>query len=203
MDRAAPSTWHAASIPMGSSTAGRISATSNIASPNWIHGNNYAGIEPERFAAVMSSLALKHEDFTFIDFGSGKGRALLLASEFPFRRVTGFEFSPELHAVAQRNIRDWQPGAKGCGTVESVCTDFLDAVLPPEPSVLFFFDPCTPALFAHVLARIERSLREHPRPLWLVYVAPGMKEALLDAADFLVKEGSNAEFQFCWYRSRL
>jgi SAM-dependent methyltransferase len=174
----------------------------DIASPNWIHGNNYCGIEPERFAAVMSSLDVKHEDFVFIDFGSGKGRALLMASEFPFRRIIGIEFSPELHAAAERNIRKYRPGPKGCRAVESVCTDFLDAALPPEPSVLFFFDPCAGVLIPCVLDRIRSSLREHPRPLYLVYVAPGNKEKLLDAAHFLVKEGSDVQSQFCWYRSR-
>ncbi len=174
----------------------------DIASRNWIHGRDYAGIEAERFAAVMSSVALKHEEWTFIDFGSGKGRALLLASDWPFRRIIGLEFSADLHAVAAENIRKYRADPKGCRAVESVCIDFLDADLPPEPSVLFFFDPCAETLFHRVLDKIRDSLRRHPRPLCVIYVAPGRKEAMLDAADFLVKEGSNVEFQFCWYRSR-
>ena len=175
----------------------------DIASPNWIHGNNYCGIEPERFAAVMASVALRHEDFVFIDFGSGMGRALLMASEFPFRKVVGIEFSPELHTVATRNIRNYRRGANGCSSVESVCVDILNFVLPPEPSVLFLFDPCDDVLFPRILANIRDSLNQHPRPLHLIYVAPGKKEALLDATDFLVKQGRNAQFQFCWYRNRL
>src|SRR2546423_15631693 len=59
----------------------------NIASANWIHGGNYCGVSPEQFTSVMADVTLQHEDFTFIDFGSGKGRALLIASEFPFRRI--------------------------------------------------------------------------------------------------------------------
>jgi hypothetical protein len=55
----------------------------NIPSPNRIYGKDYSGVAPERFLAILSSLNLRFEDFTFIDFGSGKGRALLLASEFP------------------------------------------------------------------------------------------------------------------------
>ena len=56
----------------------------NIPSPNWIEGGDYLPIEPERFKRVIASLDIAFEEFTFIDFGSGKGRALLLASEFPF-----------------------------------------------------------------------------------------------------------------------
>ena len=39
--------------------------------------------------------------FCFIDFGSGKGRVLLVASHYPFREVVGVEFAPELHQIAQ------------------------------------------------------------------------------------------------------
>ena len=92
----------------------------NVASPNWIHGVNYTGIEPARFWMALLSVALKHDDFTFVDFGSGKGRALLMASEFPFPRVTGIEFSPELHAIAQKNIREYRRRRNGFGAVDSI-----------------------------------------------------------------------------------
>ena len=51
----------------------------HIASPNVVHGVNYCGVEPARFWRALLSVELRHEDFVFIDFGSGKGRAVLLA----------------------------------------------------------------------------------------------------------------------------
>jgi hypothetical protein len=77
--------------------------------------------------------------------------------------------------------------------------DFVDFVLPPEPAVLYFYEPCDDVVFARVLERIRQSLRAHPRPLHLIYMAPGSKEALLDTVDFLVKTGRHAGFQFCCY----
>src|SRR5215475_14101173 len=65
----------------------------NIQSPNWIDGNNYLAIAPERFNCVLQSLGISFDQYTFIDFGSGKGRALLLASEFPFKEIVGVEFA--------------------------------------------------------------------------------------------------------------
>jgi hypothetical protein len=171
----------------------------DIPSPNWIHGVNYVGIEPARFLAALLSVEIKHEDFVFIDYGSGKGRALLMASDFPFRRVTGIEFSPELHAVAEKNIRLYRQRPNGCSAVESLRMDFVDFVMPPEPAVLYFYEPCDDVVFTRVLERIRQSLREHPRPLHLIYMAPGSKEALLDTVDFLVKTGRHAGFQFCCY----
>jgi len=48
-----------------------------------------------------------------------------------------------------------------------------------------------------VLEKIRQSLVEHPRELWLIYVAPGRKERLLDAAEFLVKAGKNESPRYC------
>lgn len=173
----------------------------DIPSPNWIHGNNYAPIEPGRFQAILETLSIRFEDFLFIDFGSGKGRALLLASEAPFRKIIGIEFSPELHGDARSNIAKYNSARRRCPTVESVCGDFLEFPLPLEPSVLFFFDPCDWRVLAKMLERISESVRAQPRETYLVYVAPtAAKERLLDATSWLVKLARNSEHNFCIYR---
>ena len=138
----------------------------------------------------------------FIDFGSGKGRALLLASEFPFKRVVGVEFSPELHATAVDNIRKYRTQRQHCNAVDSVCMDFVDFHLPPEPSVLFFFDPCAETVFEIVLNNIERSIHEHPREIYIVYVAPSTNLHLLDSADFLLRLVRNPEYTFSLYKTK-
>ena len=76
----------------------------NIPSPNRVHGVNYIGIEPARFWTAMLSLELKHEEFLFVDFGSGRARALLMASEFPFRKVIGIEFSRGVRCCWRRSF---------------------------------------------------------------------------------------------------
>jgi SAM-dependent methyltransferase len=48
------------------------------------------------------------DEFTFIDIGCGKGRALLLASKFGFQRILGLELSSRLVAVAKTNISKYQ-----------------------------------------------------------------------------------------------
>ena len=172
-----------------------------ISSPNWIDGNNYLGIEPRRFESVLASLDIRFEDYTFIDFGSGKGRALLLASEFPFRRIIGIEFSPQLHATAESNIRAYHSATQKCGNVQSLNLDFVDFTLPPEPLILFFFDPCRVRVLAEVVTRIGQSLRERPRPLYLAYVAPRPEhEHLFASSGFLQETFRSAECNFCIYQ---
>lgn len=173
----------------------------NISSQNWIYGKHYSGIVPGRFFAALRSLQLQFEQFVFIDFGSGKGRALLLASEFPFKKIIGIEFAPALHAVAQRNIQQYSGHSRRCATIESVCMDFIEFELPIEPCVLYFLDPSRERILAKVLENIRRSWQKHPRPIYIVYFSPS-SEHLFDAADFLLKLARNDEQSFCIYRTR-
>jgi tRNA G46 methylase TrmB len=50
---------------------------------------------------TLNSIPLQPNVFAFIDMGSGKGRALLVASEFPFARIVGVEISRELSGIAE------------------------------------------------------------------------------------------------------
>jgi SAM-dependent methyltransferase len=174
----------------------------DIASPNWIDGNDYAPIEPERFRCALSSLGFAFEGFTFIDFGSGKGRALLLASEYRFKRIVGLEFSPELHRAAEENIRRYDSRTQQCRDIRSLNVDFANYALPPESSVLFFFHPCHTRVLSEVVAGIGRSFLSHPRPLYIVYVAPTQEqEHLFASVGFLEKVFNNMELRFCLYQA--
>ncbi len=176
----------------------------DIPSSNWIDGNDYAAIEPIRFKRVLAGFDIAFEDYTFVDFGSGKGRALLLASELPFKRIIGLEFSPDLHRTAEENIRRYSPATQKCRDIQSLNVDFADYALPPEASVLFFFHPCHARVLSGVVAGIGRSLRSHPRPLYIAYVAPTPgQEQLFASAGFLEKILDSTEFKFCLYRGRL
>ena len=174
----------------------------DIPSPNWIEGRNYAAIEPRRFERVMASLDVALEDFTFIDYGSGKGRALLLASHYPFRRIIGLEFSPQLNRIAKQNIQRYCSPQQKCANIELRDMDFVDFPLPPEPSVLFFFDPCGERVLREVIKQVEHSLRDHPRPLCVAYVAPRPEqEQLLRSSTFLKETHRSGEANFCIYQT--
>jgi hypothetical protein len=174
-----------------------------IPSPNWIYGFNYLPVDLEQFRKAMSTLKIEFNEFTFIDYGSGKGRALLFASSFPFKRIIGIEFAPELHAIAQKNILKYSSPEQKCKSLEAHCMDFTEYSLPPEPSVLFFDRPSEAMPLAKALESVSKSLRERPRRIYVVFIAPAYKEieAVLDGADFLVKVAENRDVAFIVYRS--
>ncbi len=140
-----------------------------IPGTTWQYGTPYWAIEPAVFVSLVGGLAIPYRDFTFVDFGSGKGRAVLLASEFPFRKVVGVEFSPELHEIARQNLRAFRSERQQCRDIELVLTDALEFALPDGPGVYYFNNPFVKEVMAGVVAGIERSCRERPREIYVLY----------------------------------
>lgn len=144
-------------------------------------GRAYQPAEPELFRYVLRALNIDHREFTFIDLGSGKGRALLLASEFPFRRIIGVELLPELHAIAQTNASRFSSPWQQCHQFDLWCGDARQFTFPAEPLLVFLFDPFPEYVLERVLSNLERSLREQPRAVVVVYLNPISEHVLSNA----------------------
>jgi SAM-dependent methyltransferase len=132
----------------------------------------YQPVAPEPFFQVLRQLPLDFRQSLFIDFGSGRGRAVLLASELPFKRVVGVEFSPELHRLAEANRRSYRSATQACRDIELVCLDAVAYPVPPEPAVYFFFNPFGEEVMRPVARNLAESLRRPPRPAFVVYFNP-------------------------------
>jgi SAM-dependent methyltransferase len=137
-----------------------------------LSGRGYQPSDPLTFHEVMAQLAVDFGEFTFLDMGSGKGRALLMASDYPFRRIIGVELLPELHAIAQDNVRKYSSPRQQCRNFEMHCGDARRFPLPPEPLVIFLFDPFPEEVLREVIAGVERSVREAPRKVLVAYQNP-------------------------------
>lgn len=155
--------------------------------------SSYQPIEEDFFRGLLTALDTDFQDFTFIDIGSGKGRALLLAAEYPFRRVVGVELLPELNAVARENIARFQSPRRQCSAVESVCGDATLFEFPNEPLVVYFFHPLLETGFSKVIANLQRSLQNSPRPVKVVYANPIFDEVVKNVTE-LEKIGGTHQY---------
>jgi len=156
----------------------------------------YQPTEPALFSEMIQSLqnhALQNHalpgqtsfdfrDFTFLDLGSGKGRTLLMASNYPFRRVVGVELLPALHQIAQENLRQYKSEMQKCSAIECVCADASTFPIPDEPLVMYLFNPLPEAGLRQVIANLERSLRVHPRALYVLYHNPLLENVVSENA---------------------
>ena len=132
----------------------------------------YQPTEPALFQAMMTCLEIEFNQFTFVDLGSGKGRTLLMASEYAFRKIVGVEILPALHKVAQENLARCKSESRKCFTVEAACGDATEFCFPAEPTVLYLFSPFEESGLKRVMARLDASLSAHPRPVYLLYHNP-------------------------------
>jgi SAM-dependent methyltransferase len=110
------------------------------------------------------------EDYTFIDFGSGKGRVVLLAAQLPFRRCIGVEINPELSRIAARNMERWQQIGNTASPMEAICSEATEFVFPDSPCVLYLFNPFKARVLSRLLDRIAFSFAQRPGELDLLYV---------------------------------
>ena len=90
----------------------------------------YFATEPWLFEQIMQAIPADFSQFTFVDLGSGKGRVLLMASDYPFQRIVGVEFMADLHRVAQKNITSYSSDHQRCRQIQAVCADARDFQFP-------------------------------------------------------------------------
>jgi SAM-dependent methyltransferase len=122
----------------------------------------YQPTDPALFHEMMAGLPIDFSQFTFIDIGSGKGRTLLLASEYPFRKIVGVEILAELDRAAQENIQAYKSPTKRCSQIQAICADARDFELPDEPLVLYLFNPLPEAPLLQLMERLGKSLAAAP-----------------------------------------
>jgi len=136
-------------------------------------GTHYQAVFPERFREALESLTIEYGDYTFIDFGSGKGRAVLLAAQYPFQKVIGVEFAEELHRTAELNWHSYvrQPEVC-CRVAEWHCMDAVAFPLPANPLVIYLYNPFGSTVMSKLIENVIRSCNSNPRSIYVLYLNP-------------------------------
>jgi hypothetical protein len=149
----------------------------------------YQPTEPALFREMIETLqqnGVNLSDLTFIDLGSGKGRTLLMASDYPFRRIAGVELLLSLHQIAQENLTHYKNSSQQCFALQTICSDATAFVFPEEPLLLYLFNPFPESGLRKTIQNLESSLRSHPRTAYVLYHNPLLEHVLSEQA-FLKK----------------
>jgi SAM-dependent methyltransferase len=156
----------------GTDTSGFVSADQLPAEEAArVHAVFYAGSQPGVLREGLKALP-PLETCTFVDLGCGKGRPLLVASEFPFRKIIGVELSPDLADVAKRNAAIFAGRFPGRTPVHIVVGDAGNFPMPSGDVVLFLYNPFGAEIVARVVQRVEAALRTELRSIYIVYYNP-------------------------------
>jgi SAM-dependent methyltransferase len=154
----------------------------------------------EMFDALERSAELDFREFTFLDLGSGKGRALLMASDYPFHRIIGVELLPALHEIALENLRSYKSERQRCLHLEAICADAASFPLPDEALVIYLFNPLPEAGLRRFLENLDQSLRAHPRRAYLVYHNPLLERVVSEYPRYEKVAGTH---QYSIFRSEV
>jgi SAM-dependent methyltransferase len=168
----------------GIETIAQVAGGDTVAGVHARAAVKYQPTPTQDFLALLDMLDIDHTRFLFIDVGAGKGRTLCAAALRPFRRVLGVEFSPALCSIAERNLARFHHPRQRCRELAVVCADAAELALPPEPAVIYLYNPFNEEVMAPFVANLAASLAAQPRELHVVYYN-ALQRRLFDACPAL------------------
>jgi len=123
--------------------------------------NLYLGSPARVTRHLIDSLDIDCSDYTFVDYGSGKGRVLFAAAEFPFKKVVGVEISQALDTIAANNLKSYH-GNSLLSEIELWCGDARQFPLPDGDIVLHMYHPFGPDILKEMLELIQQAKNAQP-----------------------------------------
>ena len=137
-----------------------------VQSENAAYGSKYQTTDPSVFLDAVQKVPIDARDFTFIDLGCGKGRALILAAKLGFRRVIGIEFSAELAQIARQNIHQVGIQAEILET-DASRFNFVDGNL-----LIYMYNPFGKSVMHSVVENLVAWRSHDKSQAYLVYINP-------------------------------
>ncbi len=121
-----------------------------------------------------------NENKSFVDFGCGKGRALIVAAHYGIKTITGIDFAQALCNVAEKNIQITKQLFPSVN-FEIICDDVVNYSIKKDQNVFFFFNPFDQVIMLRIVKNILASLKENERKIYVMYANPVNKEIFLSA----------------------
>jgi hypothetical protein len=121
---------------------------------------------------IFKTLRIKPED-AIIDFGSGKGGAIITFTKFPFSKISGVELSLELIRIAKENFR--RLNINGVELFHADATQFTEL---DDYNHFYFLHPFPRNIMKSVIGNIVNSLERKPRDATIIYNHPKHRDVV-------------------------
>ena len=159
---------------------------------NDAHNHGYSAIAPSvfheacrRWRETLPAMSGRIDAYSFVDVGAGKGRALLLAAELPFRKVIGVEVTEELARIAQRNVARWSRVAKPKSKIRVIHEDAAKFRWPRSPLLVYLYNPFACSLVAQMAENLAAVAASGSGLVDLLYINPTCTDTLTAQGLFL------------------
>ena len=123
---------------------------------------DYSPYEPTPYAVLerISDSGVIRRRHRVLDYGCGKGRAVIFLASVVGCRATGVDYSKKLIDLARENAR-----TSGKGDRTRFICSLAEQYVPADEDVFFFFNPFSARVFGAVLRRLEASWLARPREM--------------------------------------
>jgi len=150
---------------------------------NLVYSEEYRATKARPLWTLLRSLDLPRKS-GFVDLGAGKGRVLLIAAQYGFRKIVGVEFSPRLCEYARRNLQIFKERSWAPIEIDIVQSDVTTYPIQSNQDVFFMYNPFGEVVVAQVLANLRRSVEISPRRIWLIYNTPTQHDLIAKSEIF-------------------
>ncbi len=136
--------------------------------------HHYQGASYYILFSILSKLPENTKVKPFIDFGSGKGRAIFVAEQCGFTHLIGVDIAKELVEDATENKRVYLKKNDN-SEIHFLFKDATQFQIPNDAAVFYFFNPFGPEVLQAVVTNIKKSVEEFPREIYCIYLNPKYK----------------------------
>lgn len=166
---------HPIDAQYGIETSSRVKAAQMSTGDDLVDRENigYVGSQPSLIRRALARID-DLSQATFIDLGCGKGRALAVASEYPFRRVVGIEASEPICVQARANAAVIARKFPERTAIDIVHGNAAAPALPEAGlAILFLYNSFGLELIDQLVAHLARAIAARPElKLFVIYYNP-------------------------------
>jgi 16S rRNA G966 N2-methylase RsmD len=153
---------------------------------NRMDSHDYLPIAYYAIYSILRKIPLPKWKGVFLDYGAGKGRAVVAAAQFPFKKVIGVEISKELTNMAKLNIAKLKHKKTKCIEVHSI--NAADFVVPEEVNIIYFYNPFKDKVLQKTVNNIHFSFNRYPRKIFIVFFKDALFEKIVENEDWIEKK---------------
>jgi SAM-dependent methyltransferase len=151
------------------------------------HATEYMPVNYFTIEHVLDHIPENAKQGTFLDIGCGKGRALCVAAAYGFTKLYGIDFAKQLISQAEQNLAVTKTHVPAL-QYELSWSDISPLEISKDVSTVFLFNPFDEVLMKSIIHKINRSLRQYPRELYVLYCSPRHEELFFaDGYDVLYR----------------
>lgn len=145
---------------------------------------DYSTVHYKHIFKMLKKLPVDKNKSTLIDYGCGKGRAIITAAAFQFKKIIGVEIS-YLIDVAKNNI-DKEKHRKTFDIELKQC-NAKDYIVPAEVNIIYFFNPFRGSILENVTRNIYSSFKDTPRIIYIIFFNNDHFDGVIANQDWLTK----------------